>query len=118
MIAIVLLALFQEGATYQNYARIELGMTRDQVAKIVRQAPATKITDFDRYSVFSSATSRSMRLEGELWRSGKTKLWLKFDKDNRLTGKMLNHDEEDEIAERLKKAESTQFENLLRAVKD
>src|SRR5512139_2295119 len=104
MIAVVLLILFQEGATYPNYARIELGMTRDQVAKIIRQAPVAKITDLDRHSSFSSTLSRSMRLEGELWRSGKLKLWLKFDTDNRLTGKMFEHDNEDEIGEKLKKA--------------
>ena len=93
MLAILFGLLSQPGATEANYARIEFGMTREQVAAIVRQPRVAKVTDADRFSVAFTITSHDIRQEGELWRTGSRKLWVVFDKDQRVKGKMLERDQ-------------------------
>jgi hypothetical protein len=95
MIAILFLVLFPEGATDVNFLKIKLGMSREQVVKIIRQQPVARPTDADRSSSLGGFTLSSARIrkDGELWRTGKTKLWLVFDKDQRVTGMMLEHGE-------------------------
>lgn len=92
MLAYLCLMLCQPGATDLNFARIQLGMTRQQVASIVRQPAVAEVTDADRFSVWFTCTSHEIRQEGELWRTGSRKLWVVFDKNQRVTGKMLEHD--------------------------
>ena len=91
MLAVILL-LLNPGATELNYWRVQIGMTRQEVARIVRQPPVANVTDADRFSNGSTFTSH-IRDEGELWRSGTKKLWIRFDKNQRVVGKMLEHDE-------------------------
>jgi hypothetical protein len=104
MLAVVLLVLFQPGANDVNYCRIQTGMTRQQVADIVRQLPVVKVTDADRYSVWFTMSSHEIRKDGTLWRSGTRKLWVVFDKDQRVRGKMLERDQVDPLAEAIRKA--------------
>jgi hypothetical protein len=89
MLLVILIALCQPGASDLNYSRIQAGMTRQQVAAIVRQSPVAHVTEADRCSQFFTIASSQIRQEGELWRTGKRKLWVVFDKDQRVTGKML-----------------------------
>ena len=94
----------QGGANEVIYARIQFGMTRQEVQKIVRLPPVAKVTDADRFSLSFTMASDHMRQAGALWRSGERKLWIVFDKDQRVTGRMLDHDEADPLNEWLKKA--------------
>ncbi|MCI0640524.1 MAG: hypothetical protein L0Y72_12775 [Gemmataceae bacterium] len=91
MLAVCFLVLFQDGATHVNFHRIQLGMTRQQVERIVRQPPAKNVTDADRFSISFTVLSHDIRQAGDLWRSGPLRLWVVFDKD-RVTGKMIEYD--------------------------
>jgi hypothetical protein len=104
MLAVVLLVLFQPGANDVSYCRIQTGMTRQQVADIVRQPPVSKVTDADRYSVWFTMSSFEIRKEGSLWRAGTRKLWVAFDKDQRVRAKMLEYDQVDLLDEAIRKA--------------
>jgi hypothetical protein len=95
MLSVILMVLCQPGANEVNYSLIQLGMTRQQVAAIDRQPPVAQVTDADRFSISSSLSSPLIRQEGELWRTGKRKLWVVFDEDQRATGKMIERDEVD-----------------------
>jgi hypothetical protein len=107
MLAALLLSLCQPGANEVNLDRIQLGMTRQQVADIVRQTPVAKVTDADRFSLSFTMASHHIRQHGNLWRSGSCKLWVVFDEYQRVSGKMLEHDEVDPLAEMLRNAASS-----------
>src|SRR5262249_36524816 len=104
MLSLVLLVLSHPGANELNYSRIDLGMTRQQVTSIVQQPPVPKVTDADRFSNTFTMASSHIRRAGELWRTGKRKLWVVFDKNGRVTGKMLEDDQPDFIGDALRKA--------------
>jgi septum formation inhibitor-activating ATPase MinD len=104
MYAVLLLLLFQDGPTWVNYSRIQLGMTRQDVARIVRQPAVSNITDADRFSVGFTMASHQMRQEGELWRSDTWRMWISFDKEQRVTGKMFELHQVDEVAEMMRRA--------------
>jgi hypothetical protein len=71
----------------------------------VRQAPVANVDDADRFSRFFTMSSYSIRQNGELWRTGSVKLWVVFDKEQRVTRKMLEQD--DPWADALRKATET-----------
>jgi len=104
MCVILLMLFFQDGATYVNYSRIEIGMTRQEVAKIIRQPAVATITDDDRFSVSCTRASHEMRQEAELWRSDTWRIWIEFDKEQRVTGKMFEPHQVDEVAEFMRRA--------------
>lgn len=78
-----------ESATPENYRKIELGMTRQQVFAILGRRPVAHVTDADRSSLWTSLRSILIRERGDLWRSEKHRLWVVFDEENRVIGKML-----------------------------
>jgi len=104
MVTILFVLLFQDGPTWMNYGRIQIGMTRQEVSSIVRQPAVPEISDDDRFSVGFTMASHQMRQEGELWRSDAWRLWITFDKEQRVTGKMLEPHQVDEVAEMMKRA--------------
>ena len=104
MLTLVPLVLLSGGANEVTYSRVELGMTRQEVQRIVRVLQVAKVTDADRFSLSFTMASHQIRQEGELWRSGTRKLWVVFDKDQRVTGKMLDDDQVDPVSEWLKQA--------------
>jgi hypothetical protein len=104
MLTLIPLVLLQGGANELTYGRIQLGMTRREVQNIVRIPPVTKVTDDDRFLQPFTMLSHHIRQKGELWRSGTRKLWVVFDKDQRVTAKMLEDDEVDPVSEWLKQA--------------
>src|SRR5437870_1363265 len=84
-----ILPFLLDGVTPRNYARIELGMTKQEVVTILGRPPVEKVTQADRFSWWFTSASHEIRQNGELWRSGTLRIWLRFDNQRRVTGKMM-----------------------------
>jgi hypothetical protein len=72
----------------ESYERIELGMSRRQGELILGQ-PSLGHVEPDYDCFFETMMAHDLKREGELWRSGSLRLWLRFDRDNRVNGKLL-----------------------------
>jgi hypothetical protein len=76
------------GFVAEDYNKILIGMTKEEVMQILGGPPVDNVTDADRYSRTFSMSSYHIREIGKLWRSGKLQIWVVFDENNQVTGKM------------------------------
>ena len=106
MLPVCFLMLCPHVPLHANFHRIELGMTRQEVLQILRRPSVAKVTDADRFSIGFTATSHDIMQQGELWRSGTLRLWLVFDKDQRVIGKMRDYDQQALIRQSSKSSKS------------
>jgi outer membrane protein assembly factor BamE (lipoprotein component of BamABCDE complex) len=80
------------GVTPENGEKLKLGMTRQQVVRLLGGPPTTNVAATDRSSrsPFDAFTSNNeIRQSGELWRSRTCRIWVVFDETNRARGILL-----------------------------
>jgi SmpA / OmlA family len=78
------------GVTPENYEKIEVGMTNQQVVRLLGGPPADYATDAERSSkgFYSQAYLRTKKY-GDLWRSTQCRIWVVFDAKDCVKGKLL-----------------------------
>jgi hypothetical protein len=88
MFEVVFLCALLDGVTPENYGKIEFGMTKQEVIEILGMPPVVNVTADDRLSFFYTVNSSEIMQNGDLWRLGTQRIWVLFDKNNTVRGKM------------------------------
>lgn len=74
-------------ARYADYEKINEGMTRAQVIKLLGRDPDKKTSED--YLGCGTLNMMLIQLEGELWRFEDCQIWVRFDTQGQYCGKML-----------------------------
>lgn len=75
--------------THANFEKIQFGMKRDEVVKILGGEPLTTIPEPTVFDFYGTLSSLEIQQNGELWESGTIRIWVEFDAEDRVTGKMM-----------------------------
>jgi hypothetical protein len=88
-LAIVVFSAFQDGVDRADFEQIKLGMSRREVMQIMPHSPIPYVSYADRFPRVGTVSSNLIRRNGELWQSRSFNLWVSFDDNDRVDGKML-----------------------------
>ena len=79
-----------QAATRDNYSKIETGMSRVDVIKLLGKPPEAAVSDDESWSSAFTVLSYKLRHEGQLWKTGPFRIWVQFDAKGLVQGKMYD----------------------------